>query len=414
MIKKRLFLLFMISWLVALLSSCASIQDMSIELDPILQAGTSRSSASDKSLISDTHSAASSYARNLLSEKLQQIYDQMHRQVYAFETDLTNLNLTKQEFQTVFEHYRADHPEVFWLGGSYEYRYSQNANTVDQVTLSFSNLGQELGNTDALDVEKLESMKHQLEDEAQKIRDGLPEDADEFDKVLYVHDYLATNVVYDKSADLQHTAYGALVEKKAVCDGLSAAMQYLLTQLGMECLMVYGDDKENNPESHAWNIVKVNGEYYHLDITWNMPPDGIDFPVYANFLVNTSQIQKRHQIFSPTLGTQSTLDTVLPAIPETQATSMNYYRKHGYYIENVSDATVKQLFEHISKAMARDESHIQFQFEHQQDLNLLIKEMKNSSKRIQKYFSDNPNYSMQFTSYEQENILLFLFHDTRH
>lgn len=86
------------------------------------------------------------------------------------------------------------------------------------------------------------------------------------EKAVAVHDYLVDVCTYyteDDWGDLSvYTAYGALVDRVAVCDGYSAACRLLLEELGVECAAAY-----SIPMCHSWVRVKVDGRWYHMDCT---------------------------------------------------------------------------------------------------------------------------------------------------
>ena len=110
-----------------------------------------------------------------------------------------------------------------------------------------------------------------------------------------------------------------LVNRLAVCDGYSKAFQYLLYQAGVPCLFVTG---QSQGEGHAWNLVQLDGAYYHVDITWDDPVyNGIreaDKPVfYGYFNVTTAQIREDH-----------TMDAENYPLPDCTATALNYYHKN--------------------------------------------------------------------------------------
>ena len=88
-------------------------------------------------------------------------------------------------------------------------------------------------------------------------------------KAIILHDYLAIQVEYDTTASNRYSAFGALRDGKAVCQGYALAYKYLLNKAGIECHIV-----TSKTLNHAWNIVKLNGKYYHVDVTWDDPtPD---------------------------------------------------------------------------------------------------------------------------------------------
>ena len=96
----------------------------------------------------------------------------------------------------------------------------------------------------------------------------------DIDKVRALHDYLVAHVEYDldtagKDVYTQSsTAYGALVLQKALCGGYSEAMKLLLNTVGVECEVIAGSA---DGSEHAWNLVKLDGEYYHVDVTFDDP-----------------------------------------------------------------------------------------------------------------------------------------------
>lgn len=94
------------------------------------------------------------------------------------------------------------------------------------------------------------------------------------EKIRYVNNYLIDNTDYDILAGNNvYNIYGTLVEKKAVCEGYARACKYILDELEIPCIIACGIAKnsQNVTESHAWNYVKIDENWYALDITWNDP-----------------------------------------------------------------------------------------------------------------------------------------------
>jgi len=87
------------------------------------------------------------------------------------------------------------------------------------------------------------------------------------DKVRQIHDYLAGHIRYDYDLkSISHNAYGALVMGEAVCDGYAESFKYLLDLVGIDNHLIYGQAKGID---HAWNLIALDGAYYHFDLTWN-------------------------------------------------------------------------------------------------------------------------------------------------
>lgn len=93
----------------------------------------------------------------------------------------------------------------------------------------------------------------------------------DYENELAIHDYLVSNVEYGSMEEETHTAYDALIKGRAVCSGYAEAFKTLLDMLGIENHSVKGTV---NGESHSWNLVKLDGEWYHVDVTWDDPIDG--------------------------------------------------------------------------------------------------------------------------------------------
>ncbi len=121
----------------------------------------------------------------------------------------------------------------------------------------------------------------------------------DFDKVKAVHDYLVLNTAYDYANQQKktipadsYTAHGALLGELAVCDGYTKAAKILLDRLGIENHYVVGHIKDG---LHSWNQVKLNGNYYFMDITWDDPvPNKPGVVSYDYFLVTSDQLRKDH------------------------------------------------------------------------------------------------------------------------
>lgn len=125
----------------------------------------------------------------------------------------------------------------------------------------------------------------------------------EFDKVKAIHDYIVVNVDYPAHIDMNNrslfTAEGALVNKLAVCQGYAEAFSLLCHKAGIQTEMVYGiADNGQSRESHAWNIVRVDGVWYQIDTTWDDPitqntAGGANLR-YSYFLIPDSVMNQDH------------------------------------------------------------------------------------------------------------------------
>jgi hypothetical protein len=132
----------------------------------------------------------------------------------------------------------------------------------------------------------LENAKSSFEQQAQNIISGASAYTSSYDKEKYVHDALITKVDYVETADMNQSAYSALVNGKSVCAGYARAFQYCMQQLGIPtyyCTGYSGGD-------HAWNIVKLADGYYNVDVTW----DDTEPATYDYFNKSDADYAKTH------------------------------------------------------------------------------------------------------------------------
>ena len=107
-----------------------------------------------------------------------------------------------------------------------------------------------------------------------KISSRLTPQMSHYEKELALHDCLASNISYDDSGvnNTSGSVVGALVMKRAVCEGYAKAFKMLCDQNGLPSIVVTGTAKAHDKpyeELHAWNIVRLNKECYHVDVTWD-------------------------------------------------------------------------------------------------------------------------------------------------
>ena len=115
---------------------------------------------------------------------------------------------------------------------------------------------------------------------------------DQHEKVKAIHDYIVKHVSYDTSYKA-YTAYEALANRSAVCQGYALLTYQLLTEAGIQAHYVTG---KGNGGPHAWNLVKIENKWYHLDTTFDDPvPDKAGRVMYSYFNVTDEQLSKDHE-----------------------------------------------------------------------------------------------------------------------
>jgi len=118
---------------------------------------------------------------------------------------------------------------------------------------------------------------------AQKALATVNDNMSDFQKIVVLHDYLVKICKYDKTTEHCVSVYGALVEGKAKCQGYAEAYRYLMEKVGIECYNV-------RYPGHVWNLVKLDGEYYHVDVTNDSTTYTPSYVTQYNFMLNSDAI----------------------------------------------------------------------------------------------------------------------------
>lgn len=115
---------------------------------------------------------------------------------------------------------------------------------------------------------EIQAQREKFDQRVNEILSLVDDNMTEFEKALVVHDEIALNCEYLNDEDNMKyiTAYGALVNEKANCQGYSAAFSHLMSLLGIETEVV-----ESSSLFHVWNKVKIDGSWYNADVTWDDP-----------------------------------------------------------------------------------------------------------------------------------------------
>ena len=213
--------------------------------------------------------------------------------------------ITQEELKAVFDAYRRDHTEHFWLGNSYSISY--NTATVLSLTPSYTLSGT-----------ALQTAKTAFDAAVSEMLSGITSSMSEYAREKLLHDRLAARVTYDGTGANAHNAYGALMEGKAVCEGYAEAFQYLLQKAGIQSFIITGTSSNpatGIPEGHAWNAVRIDGRYYHVDVTWDDQGENI---FYAYFNKTDAAILEDH-----------TMDAAAYPLPVCSSENADYFYVNG-------------------------------------------------------------------------------------
>ncbi len=295
-----------------------------------------------------SYSDDSNFAYTELSESGKTCY----REIYAILYDmLDHVELTSRdpdEIDLAFRAVMVDHPEIFYVKG-YSIGKYMSGSTVRKIAFSGSY---------TLTPEEVEKGRAEVDDYVAGVISRCPSDAGEYEKIKFVYEYLIRNNEYVPESENNQNILSVVENGQTVCQGYTKAMQLILTRMGIFCTLVNGkacgangvpDAQElSNAENsewggHVWNIVKCNGMFYNVDVTWGdaviklQSDDGSlsrDIEVnYEFFLVDDASLDQTHE------------PKPVVTMPRCNSMDDNYYRHEGLYFTQIDPDQFRRAFE---------------------------------------------------------------------
>lgn len=204
-----------------------------------------------------------------VSAKVRTAYDLICGGIRSHEEkiDLASCSITVGELKDAMDLVLCN-PELWWLGSSYKYgRYLTSENADECQAASVSPMY-------AYTVAEVSEMAPEIEATIEEALSWLGPAMNEFEKAQVLHDYLVRTCQYsvevaegEPSQISYHRAVSALSgEKVTVCQGYALAYKWLLKRAGIDAVYVASEEM-----NHGWNLIKVDGSWHHVDVTWDDP-----------------------------------------------------------------------------------------------------------------------------------------------
>ncbi len=289
---------------------------------------------SEAGLEETAQSQASSdhYAYSMLNQDEQRLYLEILTILRAMGQDITVSSTDTEQIDKAFKCVLLDHPEIFYVKG-YSMTKLTRGGVLSKITLSGT---YSMSQGEKEEKEKLAAAA------AANILSQIPSGVSEYDRVKFIYEYLVLHTEYDINSEQNQNILSVLLNGRSVCQGYAKTAQYLLNQSGMFCTLAEGIVKGNEP--HVWNIVRVDGEYYNMDVTWgdasynitgvdassgnaNVPEINYD---YLN--VPDSMLRSSHFVNSPV------------TLPVCNSMNANYYVREGIYFTKFDENKLAGLF----------------------------------------------------------------------
>lgn len=197
---------------------------------------------------------------------------------YEDSVSLEEFHLTSNQAFEIYYRLYNDTPHFFYLSYSTSALISEHDEVI-QLNLDYY-----------YPKSLIPEMKRKLDEKIALFLADLKTEWTDFEKALYVYDKLVLETSYTAGEkDALYTIYGVFVENEAVCQGYASAYTLIMRDyLGIETYYIYS--KEMN---HAWNLIHLNGHYYHVDATWGDPQPNQPGRVDHRFFLLSDEAMKK-------------------------------------------------------------------------------------------------------------------------
>lgn len=270
-----------------------------------------------------TSDGLSYYGYNQLSDLEKLVYRQFLAGVQEMRTGFEVGTEDTRVVDEVYNAILADHPELFWLGGYTVVTYMWG----DEVT--------------GLKIEPeyffTEGEKTVRQAQIEEIANGIVKEAlamynEEYGQVRYIYEKLIQMTEYDLTSEDNQNISSVFLHQSSVCMGYAKSFQYLVQKLGLECTTISG---KAGGDTHAWNLIFMEEEYYFVDATWgdmnySDPKAGGEIN-YLYFGMSTKDLEKNHT---------SNMEMELPVCV---AEGCNYYAREGLLYTGFDSGTIGGL-----------------------------------------------------------------------
>lgn len=148
----------------------------------------------------------------------------------------------------------------------------------------------------------------------------------------YVYEQIISSCTYSYSADFSYNPYGVLINRVARCEGFSRTFSWAMRRLGAECFVIVGDSIKG-AVAHSWNVIKIDGNYYEVDLTMDnvRGEDSALFPIcYGFFNVSDKLHRENYSLWAPC--------TLLGELPVRNDESLSPHTVHETYALSYDEA----------------------------------------------------------------------------
>lgn len=318
------FLLFLFVVMLGFVASSYYFGSDVFNVESIINLIENKQSTSVLKIDDSKYNADGGFYYSSLNDEEKRIYDKIYARAKNQKTQIKiRSNIDEERILEIAMFVYNEHPELFWLNGEFSIDNS------GIVTLKSSYNSNEIA-----------KLSEQIKSKTDSIVQNLNSNMSDYEKSLYLYEYLITNTSYANEAidNLDNMPWasslvGVFTMGKCTCTGYAKAYQYLLQLSGINCAVVSG--KATTPQgrrSHAWIIQECDGSYYYTDPTWGdcFDENNKEYISHSYFCLSESEIEKTHTIDHKDI------------LPKCTANKDNYFVKNNLLYSSYNRADIKK------------------------------------------------------------------------
>lgn len=255
------------------------------DMEPIIQEPNNNAIPSETIAARYYYSQLDSYGKAIY-DKLKDNKDQLKTGTYVFEFGTSFNTLLHSEkgdqtlstaFQSAWNAFSYDECDLFYIDIK-KMNLINETRTLGGITTYYVSIGPGNNKNYLQDsfqtAEKIEKAQNYMNNIIRQIVKQTKDDQ-RIIRAKKVHDWMIDAMEYDASETNvnKYNIYGAIHDKKAVCEGYARSFKYIMEKVGVPCVLVPGtaENSQGKIEAHAWNYVQIDDKWYAVDVTWDDP-----------------------------------------------------------------------------------------------------------------------------------------------
>ncbi len=279
-------------------------------------------------------------------------YDTIVKACTNRTTDFECKPFTNDQFWNAYDAVRFDHPEFYWLHNYDLTTFIDKDNMIVKVKMNIPSDAGVWGTV----------LEAAADNEARLIKDY----GSDYDKYKEIYSYVMNHASYGRAKGVDDQSItGIMINELGVCSGYADTFKYLCDRAGLFCIKVVGNTSDYNggldPETHAWNMIRIDGSYYWVDVTWGDTSKDNDQTTYGTpdqysyFCATDAKFLKDHYPSATLLSnSKGHFKVSYPACQNEQYTSFS--------LQGLQFNCVEDSYGYIGNAISAGIPYVQMQF----------------------------------------------------